>query len=119
MKKSLLLTTILGLGLMSCKKENTGSSENATPKINSLQMDETKSYTFLATNDERANISFQNEGNDYTIIIKANNMMYVLDRKDADTAAIVFERNGVSAKLTKDSLLIMQGDRTIPLVRTN
>lgn len=119
MKKSVLITAILGLTLMSCKKENNANTENETSNINSLEMDESKSYTYLATNSDRANLSFQNVGNDHTITIKANNMKYVLDKKDADSAAMVYERNGVSAKLTKDSLNITQGDKEIPLVRTN
>ena len=119
MKKSVLITAILGLSLTACKKETKVNAENNAPTINSLKMDESKSYTYLATNSDRANLSFQNQGNDHTITIKANNMMYVLDKKDADSAAMIFERNGVTAKLTKDSLHIMQGDKVIPLGRIN
>ncbi|SEF79395.1 hypothetical protein SAMN05421847_0952 [Halpernia humi] len=119
MKKSVFIAAILGLSLMACKKENKTNAENDAPNLNSLKMDENKSYTYLATNSDRANLSFQNDGDNHTITIKANNMKYVLDKKDADSASMVFERNGVSAKLTKDSLNIMQGDKVIPLVRTN
>lgn len=119
MKKSVLIAALLVLSLMSCKKESPANSENSTTTINSLQMDESKSYTYLATNSDRANLTFQNDGNDHTITIKANNIKYVLDKKDADSASMVFERNGVVAKLTKDSLNIIQDDNVIPLVRTN
>ncbi|WP_417430851.1 hypothetical protein [Halpernia sp.] len=119
MKNTVVITAILGLSLMACKKENTANTKNVTSNINSLKMDESKSFTYLATNSERANLSFQNEGNDHRITIKANNMKYVLDKKDADSASMVFERNGVVAKLTKDSLIITQDDKVIPLVRTN
>ncbi|MGS0748928.1 hypothetical protein [Halpernia sp. GG3] len=92
------------------------TSENEPQTVNSLKMDESKTFTYLATDGNRANLSFQNKGNDRTITIKANNMKYVLDKKDGDQNSEVYERNGVQAKITKDSLMITQGDKVIPLV---
>ena len=118
MKKSVLITAILGLSLVDCKKENKVSSE-MTPKINSLNMDESKSYTYLATNSDRVNLTFQNVNNEHTITIRANNMKYVLDKKDSDQDSEIYARNSVQAKITKDSMIITQDDKVIPLVRTN
>lgn len=79
-------------------------------------MDENKSYTYLATNGDRAKITFQNSKDDQTITIDANNMKFVLDKKDGDADSEIFERNSVQAKLTKDSLIISQDSTVIPLV---
>lgn len=120
MKKSVFIATVLGLSLMACKKENKTNVDIESSKLNSLKMDESKSFPFMATDGSRVIISFKDEGNDNTMTIKSeNNMSYVLDKKDADSFTMVFERNGVSAKLTKDSLNIIQGDNVIPLVRIN
>lgn len=119
MKKSILIFSMIALSLTACKKDSTTVSENSTPKINSLQMDESKSYTFIANDNSRANVTFQGDGKDETITIKANNNKFVLDKKDADATTIVFERNGVEAKITKDSLHILQGNTVIALGRTN
>ena len=116
MKNKILITAVLGLSLLACKKESTTVTDNASVTMNSLKMDESKSFTYKATNGDRANLSFQNEGVDHTITIQANNMKYVLDRKDADEYSEVFERNGVQAKLTSDSLIITQDGKEIPLV---
>ena len=115
MKNRILITTMIGFSLMACKKESKMTSENSTPTINSLQMDESKSFTYLATDANRANLTFQNEGNDHTITIKANNMKYVLDKKEDKPNAELYERNGVKAKLTKDSLIITQDNTVISL----
>ena len=116
MKNKILITAMIALSLMSCKKESKVTSNDATPKMNSAMMDESKSYTYLATNSDRVNLTFQNVNADHTITIKANNMKYVLDKKDGDQDSEVYERNGVQAKLTKDSLIITQDNKVIPLV---
>jgi hypothetical protein len=38
-----------------------------------------------------------------------------LDEKDGDEFTEIYERNGVQANLTKDSLMIIQGDKVFPL----
>ncbi|SFI15868.1 hypothetical protein [Halpernia frigidisoli] len=116
MKKTLLVASILGLSLIACKKENNSTTPAADPELNSLKMDESRSYTYLASNSDRVNLSFQNAGGSHTITIKANNMKYVLDKKDGDQDSEVYERNGVQAKIKKDSLIITQDDNVIPLV---
>ena len=116
MKKFVLIASILCLSLIGCKKEQKATADNPTLQINSLNMDESKTFTYKATNGERANLSFQNTESDHTITIKANNMKYVLDKKDGDQNSEVYERNGVQAKLTTDSLIITQDDKVIPLV---
>ncbi len=116
MKKSILVAAMVTLSLIGCKKDKDKVSENSAPKINSLNMDETQSYTYIASDGERAKITFQNAGVDHTITINSNNTKFVLDKKDGDKDAQIYERNGVQAKLTKYSLYIIQDDQVIPLV---
>lgn len=112
--KKYLVTAVL-IGLLSCNKEKREVKSNETPTVNALNLNEGKSYSYIAEDGSRAKLSFQNEDEQPTITIEANNTKYVLDKKDADPDAEIYERNGVQAKLTKDSLIIMQGDLTIPL----
>lgn len=119
MKKSILISAMIVLSFTSCTKEKQTTIQNAEPKMNSLQMDESKSYTFIASDNSRANVTFQGEGKDETMTIKSNNNKFVLDKKDADPTTIVYERNGVVAKMTKDSLHIIQDNTVIALGRTN
>lgn len=119
MKNSILIAALVSLSIISCKKNNAENMDNEFPTKNSLNMDESKSYTYKATDGNRANVTFQNGNVDHTITIKSNNTKFVLDKKDADADAQVYERNGVEAKLTKDSLFITQENTVISLVRTN
>ena len=119
MKKSVLIAAILGLSLMACKKESTANKESTAPQRNSLNMDVSQDYSYMATDNSRANVTFQNEGVDHTITIKSNNMKFVLDKKEDKANAEIYERNGVVAELTKDSLIITQDNLEIPLVRVN
>ncbi|MFC6269259.1 hypothetical protein [Frigoriflavimonas asaccharolytica] len=116
MKNSILITACIVLSLISCKKNNAESVDNAQQSINSLNMDETQSYTYIASDSERAKVTFQNAGADHTITINSNNTKFVLDKKDGDEDTQIYERNGVQAKLTKDSLFIIQDNQVIPLV---
>ena len=120
MKKLAILSSIVLLTFTACKKEGNKAvlqkdgTENVMDNENTL-FDETTSYGYIATDGSRANVDYQNDGNNHTITIKANNTKYVLDKKDGDADSQIYERNGVEAKLTKDSLFISQDDTVIPL----
>lgn len=120
MKNTVIIAAILVLSFTACKKEGNKAvlekdvTENVAVDSNTL-FDETSTYGYMATDGSRANVEYQNDGNNHTITIKANNTKYVLDKKDGDADSQMYERNGVEAKLTKDSLFITQDDKVIPL----
>ena len=120
MKKLALLGSILLLSFSACKEEGNkvvmdkDGTENVVDNENTL-FDETNSYGYIASDASRANVTYQNEGNTHTITIKANNAKYVLDKKDGDADSQMYERNGVEAKVTSDSLFITQDDMVISL----
>ena len=117
----MLISSILLLSFTACQKEgNKGilpkdSTENTKAEDNSL-FDETKSYGYIAEDGSRATVEYINEGVNHNIIIKANNVKYVLDKKDGDADSQLYERNGVESKVTKDSLFITQDNTVISLV---
>ena len=113
MKKYVLIAAILNLSIMACKKESTA------PQLNSVQMDIGQDYSYMATDNSRANVTFQGKGVNHTMTIKSNKIKYVLDKKKNQANAEIYERNGVTAKLTKDSLIITQDNMEISLVRLN
>lgn len=119
MKKSVLISAMIGFSLMGCTKESSTNTEPTATQMNSLDMDVAQDYSYMATDNSRANVTFQNKGVDHTMTIKSNNMKYVLDKKEGKANSEIYERNGVIAELTKDSLFITQDNKVIPLVRMN
>lgn len=124
MKTTIVLIALLGLTFTSCKKEgNKGVLKQDSIKMGEMEnpalFDQSKTYTYIAEDGSRANVSYQNEQNDHTLTIKANNTKYVLDKKDADAGSEIYQRNGVEAKVTKDSLKITQDNMVISMGLTN
>ena len=120
MKKTVIIAAIVSLTLAACKNEvnKTEMQKDASEIMqvdNDPLFDEANSYGYIASDGSRATVDYQNDGNTHTITIKANNMKYVLDKKDGDAQSQIYERNGVEAKLTKDSLFITQNDIVIPM----
>ncbi len=125
MKKRILITGFFGLTLFACKKEGNkevlkqnADAENlqtATTTEKPIQFDENETYNYIAEDGSRADVTYQNDNANHTMTIKANNTKYVLDEKDGDEFTEIYERNGVQANLTKDSLMIIQGDKVFPL----
>lgn len=120
MKKTLLIAFISTIALTACKKDgNKGVIKSDSVEFGKMEtptlFDESKTYTYIAENGNRANVSYQNEGNDHTMTINANNMKYVLDKKDGDANSQMYERNSVEVKVTRDSLHIMQDNTVIPM----
>lgn len=133
-------TLILGfaatLAFVSCKKNDTkrtsesysttteivddnGKIDSVTVTSMQREVDGKKetsvSYPYKASNGSRAKATFINEGKAKTITIEANNMKYVLDFKKATSTGELYERNGISAESSEDSLLISQGNNVIHL----
>ena len=120
MKNLTILSIVLALSLTACQKEGNKAvlkNDNIENGIDQRQtlFDESKTYAYLASDGSRANVNYQNDEDSHTIIINANNKKFVLDEKDGDADSQLYERNGVEAKLTRDSLFITQDETVIPL----
>lgn len=115
MKNYIVIGTLFLLSFTGCKKDNPKISEKPKSQMNSLKIDESKSYKYIASSGAVADVSYQNDASYNTIEIKTTNTKFVLDKKDADENSQLYERNGIEAKLTKDSLFISQDKNVIEL----
>ncbi len=73
------------------------------------------SHAYSATDKTRAKATFLSSEKENTITIEANRQKFVLDKKGEN----YYERNGVSARVTNDSLFIEQGETVIPLKKVD
>ncbi len=95
---------------------NNGEIDSSTTKTVTKEIDGQKTTeetkTYKATNGSRANVTIINSPKENTMLIKANGIKYQLDKKSETR----YERNGVSAEIKGDSLLINQDNMVIELV---
>ena len=95
---------------------NNGEIDSSTTKTVTKEIDGQKTTeetkTYKATNGSRANVTIINSPKENTMLIKANGIKYQLDKKSETR----YERNGVSAEMKGDSLLINQDNMVIELV---
>lgn len=129
MKKSMFILGAAILMLVSCEKKAEGNKavitkeETTTPEIKpNTSMDLTNTteeitYPFKAEDGSRAIAKFTNTEKEKTILIRANNHMFQLDRKELTANGAKYERNGVGAEIKGDSLIITQANTQIDLVR--
>lgn len=132
MKK--LLISLLGIALLvGCNKstegnknvvsEETGANMNektdnstaTTPLMKSVngETSESTSYPYKGLDGSRAKIIFDNTKQGKTMSIESGNgKKFELDKKSDG----MYERNGIKAVVKGDSLFIIQGENTIPLV---
>ncbi|MGX9986609.1 hypothetical protein [Chryseobacterium sp. POL2] len=93
------------------------TTSSTQSNINGEQATET-SIPYKGLDGTRATATFSNDKKGKTIFIQsANNQKYQLDFKAKTADGEHYERNGVSAYTTPDSLIIKQGDIEIPLVK--
>lgn len=133
----LILSILAGLALASCNKNEDSKMMKQTYSTESTVTDDngkidsatttsseqdvngivTKNYSFpyKAEDGSRAKATFDDNEKSKTVTIEANNMKYVLDFKKATSTGELYERNGISAETTNDSLLITQGNNVIHL----
>ena len=128
MKKSFLIFSVTLLALASCGKKTeekaviTSNNETNSPIVKpETPLDLTNSgeeltYPFKASDGSRAIAKFTNTEKENTILIRANNHMFQLDRKEFTKKGAKYERNGVGAEVLGDSLIITQNDMQIDLV---
>lgn len=135
MKQAIIL--ISALALLSCKKEGNKaviSSENSTEVVNNngkvdtvtnassteiVNGDEKKSetFTYKGLDGTRAKATFDNDKGKKTLTVQANNNKFQLDFIAENNDRAMYERRGIKAEVKGDSLLIIQDDKTIPLVK--
>lgn len=97
-------------------KSDTITTASTTKSIDGRKMD-TEYVPYIATDGSRAKATFVNTDKANTILIEANNNKFQLDRKSLTSTGAIYERNGISAEVKGDSLLISQGKTIIPLVK--
>lgn len=137
MKTNLLIVASLAVALVSCKKnedskmvkqtysaetevvENNGKIDSATTtkmekEVNGKKI-KSESYPYKGLDGSRAKATFTDNGEEKTITIEANHTKYVLDFKRSTPKGELYERNGISAEASEDSLIISQGNTVIPL----
>lgn len=108
MKTNILISGFLIASvLFSCKKNDT--------RKNSESYAAETSYPYKGIDGSRAKATFSDNGKSKTITIEANNTKYVLDFVKTTPMGDLYERNGISAESSKDSLLISQGNNVIHL----
>ena len=77
------------------------------------------SFPYKASDGSRAKATFTENGKTKTIVIEANKKQIVLDFKRTAGTSDFYEKNGITAESTKDSLLITQGNNVIHLSKVN
>lgn len=119
MKHIALIT--FALVLFSCKKEGnknviSSNQTTASDERGKSILKEGK-YTYSANNGALAAVVITDNEKVKELSIKTDNIKYVLDQKRSTPTETFYERNGINARLTSDSLIIIQGDITIDLVK--
>lgn len=78
---------------------------------------ETITRTYKALDGSRASVAFTESKMKSSIAISANNQKFELDKVSEKAGVVKYERNGISAVVKGDSVIIQQGETEIPLVR--
>lgn len=132
MKKIIFSAALVGLVAVSCSKKEEGNTSaisteelptvetNIQTEPSALDLNNTQKEVIIgykAVDGSRATATLTNTDKTNVILIKANNHMFQLDRKELTDTGAKYERNGVNAEIKGDSLFIMQGDTVIELVR--
>ncbi len=132
MKKIIFSAAIVGLVAISCTKKEEGNKSaisteelptvetNIQTEPSALDLNNTQKEVIIgykAIDGSRATATLTNTDKSNVILIKANNHMFQLDRKELTANGARYERNGVGAEIKGDSLIITQGDTQIDLVR--
>ncbi|MGC4128788.1 MAG: hypothetical protein QM564_04350 [Bergeyella sp.] len=124
--KRLIIFAAAGLfTVYGCGKKETVSTEQKAPATEVIyyggndlnNQTEEITYSYIASNKNRANATFTNTKKENTITIKANNQKFQLDRKELTSDGAKYERNGVQAIVKGDSLIILQDNIQIDLVK--
>lgn len=114
MKKVFIATVLLSAFTISCKKSverpKDAVSEDSLTKA-AATSEEVISYR--ASDGSRANVTLVSGPKENTMLIKANNSKFLLDRKSPTR----YERNGIEAEIKGDSLFITQDNSIISLVK--
>lgn len=97
-------------------KSDTITTSSSSKSIDGRKID-TESIPYKALDGSRARAIFVNTEKSNTVMIEANNSKFQLDRKELTSTGAKYERNGISAEVKGDSLLISQGKTIIPLVK--
>ena len=108
----------LVLSVIACKKEgnkNVLPADNVTTENVEPSILKEGKYTYAASNGALAAVEITNNADKKELSIKTDNIKYVLDQKETNPKETVYERNGINAKLTSDSLFIKQGETIIEL----
>lgn len=132
MKKIIFSAAIIGLLAISCDKKEGGNKSaisteelptvetNIQTEPSALDLNNTQKEVVIgykAVDGSRATATLVNSDKANTVLIKANNHMFQLDRKELTATGAKYDRNGVTAEIKGDSLYITQGDTVIELVR--
>lgn len=108
----------LAFSIIACKKQGNKNvlpaDKTATENIEASVLKEGK-YTYAASNGALAAVEITNNAEKKELSIKTDNIKYVLDQKETNPKETLYERNGINAKLTSDSLFIKQGETIIEL----
>ncbi|MGV4414876.1 hypothetical protein [Chryseobacterium sp. T1] len=97
-------------------KSDTITTSSTNQNIDGRNMN-TESIPYKALDGSRARAIFVNTEKSNTVMIEANNNKFQLDRKELTSTGAKYERNGISAEVKGDSLLISQGTTIIPLIK--
>jgi len=94
-------------------KSDTITTSSTEKTIDGRKMN-TENIPYKGLDGSRARAIFVNTDKSNTVTIEANNTKFQLDRKELTATGAKYERNGISAELKGDSLIISQDKHIIP-----
>ena len=128
MKKTVFALVFMSLmNVISCTKESGNKGvikEDTAVRQPDSNIDKTtvagsNDYTYRGLQGVRAKVTFNNSDKDNTLVIKANNKQFELDKKSSENGEVQYERAGIKALVKGDSIIVEQDGNVIPLVWDN
>ena len=104
---------MLSVMTVSCKKSTERPKDVSSGDSLAAVSPGEEVISYKASDGSRANVTIVSGPKENTMLIKANNQKFQLDRK----SPTVYERNGIEAEMKGDSLFITQDNTIISLVK--